>query len=209
MKAFDAISYKDLKGDFNNEDEDLLVSLLKENNIKGRVLDIGCGDGLLTGRVQNMFPEYEIVGIDNSSEQIALAQSKNGHISFELSDVIGYNPEEKFDSVYSFYAFPHIPKSKLGQALASVRNLLKQDGIFYLFTNICLFDTSVASKEEQEACDIVFLNNWTSQINLVSMQEMQELFKQNGLVEVENQKLRTGAKIKDYGEMISWVFVLK
>jgi hypothetical protein len=34
MKEFDAIAYKDGKGDFNNEDENLLVSLRNSNDGK-------------------------------------------------------------------------------------------------------------------------------------------------------------------------------
>jgi hypothetical protein len=72
-----------------------------------------------------------------------------------------------------------------------------------------LFDTSVATKDEQEACDVVFLNNWASQINLISLEEMRMLFDKVGFTELSNNRLETGAKIQEYGDMISWVFELK
>lgn len=209
MKSFNAETYKKLKSDFNNEDEKLLLSLLASKKIAGKVLDIGCGDGNLTRRVKQILPTCEIKGIDSSLEQIYLAQKNQDGISFILADIVDYRPNDTFDCAYSFYCFPHIPKSKLNLALASVRKLLKDNGKFYLFTNICQFDTSIATPEEQEACDIVFLNNWPTQINLTSLEEIRNLFKAEDFTEIENKKLTTGAKVKSYGEMISWLFILK
>ena len=208
MKSFSVETYKDAKKDFNAEDESLLLSLLRENNTQGYILDVGCGDGVLTGRVEEAFPSSLITGIDNSSEQIALALSKGFQISFQCADISTYNPKDKFDSIFSFYAFPHIPKSGLNEAFRSVRNILKKGGKFYLFTNICLFDTSLATKEDQEACDIMLWDSWSSQINLTSIEEIRRTFSQHNFVELSNRRLQTGARIKNYGEMISWVFVL-
>ncbi len=208
MKDFDAKTYKDSKGGFNNEDENLLILLLSENEDKKTILDVGCGDGLLTQKIKNNFPGSDIVGIDNSVEQIDMAKSSGASVVFEVADISEYRPDKKFDAVYSFYAFPHMPKSKISKALANVKSLLKEGGKFYLFTNICLFDTSIATPEDQEACDVVFLENWPSQINLTSVEEMRELLKINSLSIVSEKRLQTGAKVKDYGDMVSWLFIL-
>lgn len=208
MKEFGAKTYKEGKGDFNNDDENLLVSLLQTQN-PNRILDIGCGDGKLTRRIKDHFPTAKIVAIDNSQNQITFATSTPSEIDFHLIDIANFSSNTKFDCAYSFYAFPHIPKSKLLPALKSIKELLEEGGIFYLFTNICLFDTSIATPKDQEACDIVFLNNWRSQINLVSLEEMRAMFKEAGFAETQDKRLGTGAKIKDYGGMISWMFVLR
>lgn len=208
MKAFDALTYKDQKGSFNNEDEQLLLSLLKGTS--GKVLDIGCGDGLLTVRAKESMPEAQIVAIDNSPEQIQLATKNVAEgIEFAEADITNLSREETFDKAYSFYAFPHIPKSKIPSALVSVRNVLKPGGKFYLFTNICLFDSSLATEADQEACDIVFLNEWPSQINLIDLEQMREMFAAAGFKGADSKMLKTGAKVKNYGEMISWLFVLE
>jgi trans-aconitate methyltransferase len=206
---FDAKTYKDKRGEFNNEDENLLILHLTQEKDLKMVLDVGCGDGVFTRRVKQLLPGTEILAIDSSPDQIKFAVSEPSNIDFKLADILDFSSESKFDCVYSFYAFPHIPKSKIINALKSIKSLLNEGSKFYLFTNICLFDTSIASKEEQEMCDVVFLNNWESQINLISIEEMREMFKITGFEETHNKKLETGARIKDYGEMVSWVFVLE
>ncbi len=207
MKEFDSLTYKNQKGSFNNEDEQLLLSLLL--GVKGDILDIGCGDGTLTTKVKDAAPTSAIIAIDNSPEQISLASKSAEGITFKYEDVCTFSPSIKFDTAYSFYAFPHIPKSNLQSAFGSVRKLLKKGGRFYLFTNICLFDTSIASTEEQEACDIVFLDHWPSQINLVSLEEIRRIFTAEGFDEINNMQRKTGADIKSYGRMVSWLFTLQ
>ncbi|MEJ0053671.1 MAG: class I SAM-dependent methyltransferase [bacterium] len=208
MKEFDANTYKDLKGDFNDADETLLVTLLYKAQ-PSRMLDIGCGDGKLTKRVAAEFPEAAITAIDNSADQIALAAAQPSDIVFKCASITDYAPDQKFDTIFSFYAFPHMPKSLLPAALSSAKQLLEDGGVFYLFTNICLFDTSIASPEDQEACDIVFLNDWHEQINLVSLEEMKRLILSAGFRVERDEQRQTGAKIKEYGNMISWLFILR
>ncbi len=208
MDTFDAHTYISGKGDFNTEDENILMSLIKKSKATN-VLDIGCGDGKLTARVHSVLPNTIITGIDNSQEQIAYAQATQMNLNFKVADIVDFKTIKKFDLIYSFYAFPHMPKSQLLSAFKSVRALLTNGAYFYLFTNICLFDTSMVPAQDQEACDIVFLDNWKSQINLVSLSEMHQLIKKAGFTTIENMRLKTGAQVKEYGDMISWLFILR
>lgn len=210
MDAFDALLYKDTKGDFNSKDEAILIDLLRSEPEPEWLLDIGCGDGLLTKRVKENLLGTTIIAIDTSSAQIELA-SKNvvEGIEFRHADIETFTSDQKLDCAYSFYAFPHIPKSQLLDALKSVRSNLNKNAKFYLFTNIALFDTEAIPPEDQEACDIEFLDGFVSQINLTSIMEMESLFDQAGLTVLKDKQLETEAKVKEYGEMISWLFVLQ
>ena len=209
MKDFDATSYLAAKGDFNTADEKRLISYIRNADKVVSILDVGCGDGRLTKRVQSACPNCLVTGIDNSSDQITLSKAAPSSITFELVGIENFHPSQAFDMVYSFYAFPHMPKSLLPAALAGVRRSLKRGGSFYLFTNICLFDTSTATPEDQEACDIEFLDHFHSQINLIDMSEMQTLLTNAGFSIGHDEGLETGARVKEYGDMISWLFVLR
>ena len=86
MKDFDAIGYKELKGGYNDSDEQLLIEQLKKASRK-RILDVGCGDGRLTLIVQNVLPSSVVTGIDNSLQQIEYAKEKAPEIQFEHIDI--------------------------------------------------------------------------------------------------------------------------
>lgn len=209
VDEFNAHTYKDKKGNFNTEDEDFLLRLLTSHPAPNELLDIGCGDGELTKKIKSTLVDTLITAIDSSQEQILLAKEHPlSGVEFICRDIQSFSTTKKFDSAYSFYAFPHMPKSQILPALQKVRELLEANSLFYLFTNIALFDTRSIPEEDQEACDVVFLNDWPSQINLVSIEEMEKLVAESGFSIVSNSQRDTGAKVKEYGEMISWQFTL-
>lgn len=75
-----------------------LIKLLdpKKNQ---RILDLGCGSGQLTSKI-NEFAK-ETVGIDKSAEMIADAKSKFPYIEFHVLDASNFRFNEKFDSIFS------------------------------------------------------------------------------------------------------------
>ena len=75
-----------------------LVDLLdpKENQ---RILDLGCGSGQLTSKINER--TKEVIGIDQSAEMIADAKSKFPNIEFQIADAIRFNFNKKFDSIFS------------------------------------------------------------------------------------------------------------
>ncbi|WP_431157810.1 class I SAM-dependent methyltransferase [Winogradskyella poriferorum] len=76
-------------------------SLIKLLDPKGnqRILDLGCGSGQLTSKI-NEFAK-ETIGIDKSVEMIADAKSKFPEIEFQVMDASNFLFNEKFDSIFS------------------------------------------------------------------------------------------------------------
>lgn len=62
-----------------------------------RVLDLGCGDGVLTERLSRM--GSEVVGVDSSAEQIAAAQARGLDARVLSGEALDYHAE--FDAVFS------------------------------------------------------------------------------------------------------------
>ncbi|MDD6154345.1 MAG: class I SAM-dependent methyltransferase [Eubacteriales bacterium] len=72
----------------------------------GRVLDLGCDNGLLTCFIAKQFPDCQVTGIDRVSKSIDVAKSladrlSLSNVTFEAADLDDYKPEEKFDLVFS------------------------------------------------------------------------------------------------------------
>src|SRR6266542_575984 len=80
------------------------ASIIAELNLKGteRVLDLGCGDGVLTAQFAYLLPHGEAVGIDASQGMIDVAREKErGNLRFFLQDIECLDFKGEFDLVFS------------------------------------------------------------------------------------------------------------
>ncbi|MCU0631757.1 MAG: class I SAM-dependent methyltransferase [Methanolinea sp.] len=95
--------------------QSLLLSTIIDNlpvNCK-KVLDLGCGTGILTGMIGDAFPGAEIIGIDLSSDMLEVASDKSNSkgVSFIAQDLREPWPEGKFDAIVSSLCLHHVPPS--------------------------------------------------------------------------------------------------
>jgi SAM-dependent methyltransferase len=111
--------------------------------LKGRILDIGCGDGLIDlGIFLRMQPE-ELVGIDpfRGYERLPDVLAENGlpadlledpRLRFRSEDAnaVPY-PDDYFDVVVSWGSLEHIAGG-YAQALVEIRRVLKKDGLLFV-----------------------------------------------------------------------------
>jgi SAM-dependent methyltransferase len=103
--------------------------------IAGReaALEIGCGPGRLMRPLSRHFKE--IHGVDVSDAMIKLARERlrhtpNAFAHHSSGSDLSLFPEEKFDFVYSYAVFQHIPSSEVVfQYLREARRVLKTGGI--------------------------------------------------------------------------------
>lgn len=96
--------------------------IIKEmmNEIKGRVLDVGCG----TGIVHDLYPNLDIFGIDVSSGM--LKHHKGDHWLASATDIPF--ADNMFDSVVCRSVLHHIPETE--KALSEIKRVLKPNGRF-------------------------------------------------------------------------------
>jgi malonyl-CoA O-methyltransferase len=94
-----------------------------------KILDIGCGTGILTALLRRRFPNAEIRAIDISGEMLEVAKGKlrNKNIDFARADGERINPDERFDLISSNASFQWF--DDLGKAFAIYGNALKKDGM--------------------------------------------------------------------------------
>jgi ubiquinone/menaquinone biosynthesis C-methylase UbiE len=103
---------------------------------KIRILDFGCGDGMMTSFVSSFFPQAEMVGVDPSPKSIEAARSSYPNILFAVnsdeSTILDY-PSKSFDVVFAAGAFHHIPFHLHAGYLSELVRVAKTHGTLVLF----------------------------------------------------------------------------
>lgn len=103
---------------------------LKE--VKGRVLEVGCGAGGMAKAIKRYRPDLEIIGGDVSKEAIKYANKDSQGVKFIQLDA--YNlpfKQGSLGAVVSFDVLEHLDKVKVG--LKEVDRVLKPKGVFHNF----------------------------------------------------------------------------
>lgn len=124
-RAFDQ-KYSDGSWDYFDKDHSFeMVKVVEKYARKGRILDIGCGTGILASMMKpDAFKHY--LGIDVSPEAIARAQqSKSEKIHFEISDIQNYKCNDTFDLILfeeSLYYVPFFRKRLLRRCVRWLRS---------------------------------------------------------------------------------------
>ncbi len=104
--------------------EDVLKLL--EINKNSRVIDLGCGNGVLTNKLSGICDN--VIGIDASEDMLKTAKETYPYLNFIKGDALSFNSEEKADAVFSNAVFHWIDKDKQSELLANINHNLNSDG---------------------------------------------------------------------------------
>jgi trans-aconitate methyltransferase len=102
-----------------------LLNLLdiKENE---NVLDVGCGTGNITSRINNI-TNAKVTGIDPSTGMINEAQKKYSNVIFECKDAKNLNDKNQFDVIFCNSTFQWFNKNT-ENIIENFYNILKSNG---------------------------------------------------------------------------------
>lgn len=92
------------------------------------VLDLGCGNGALTGQIAET--GARAVGLDASRDLLQVARKAFPQLEFIQADATDFHLEEKFDAVFSNAVLHWIEREKQPRVLQCVKAALKPKGQF-------------------------------------------------------------------------------
>lgn len=94
----------------------------------GRALDVGCGSG---GRfVRRLLArEYDVTGIDASSEMIALAKANHPDCRFHQTDIVSWNTDQRFDFILAWDCLFHLALGDQAGVLSKLCGMLEEGGV--------------------------------------------------------------------------------
>ena len=100
---------------------------------RGRVLDVGCGDGSLSNGIFQLPGVTEVVGIDISDRAIRIAQSKYPHIKYKVGQVTDLPFESNFfDVVTAIELIEHVCDTQ--KMFKEFSRVLKTNGYLVITT---------------------------------------------------------------------------
>lgn len=101
-------------------------TLITEENLK--ILDMGCGTGQLLREMRQHWPGRNLtyLGVDAAPQMIAVARRLSLGISYQVSPVTQFEPEERYDFIICSHSFPYYPDQP--SALRKLAALLEKDG---------------------------------------------------------------------------------
>jgi len=109
---------------------------------KGKLLDIGCADGITTYQIYKNFPKLKITGLDYYKKAIDFARKTKPQIKFVVGDAHKLPfKDDNFDIVTTIETLEHLHSPHV--VLAEIRRVLKSDGYLIIVqdTNSLLFRT--------------------------------------------------------------------
>jgi SAM-dependent methyltransferase len=101
-----------------------------------RILDLCCGTGLLTSRLETLEFWREVVGLDIDGSYIQEARKHcTDKVKFVLGDATAYRATEPFDVIVGASAYHHIRDQFKHQFAECIARNLKEDGFVFIIEN--------------------------------------------------------------------------
>jgi ubiquinone/menaquinone biosynthesis C-methylase UbiE len=117
---------RSVEGDPRERFLDAFVALLGE---KARVLDLGCGPGVPSTR--RLAEQFEVLGVDLSETQLALARAAVPGATFVCDDFASLDlPDGSFAGITALYSITHVPREEHAALFRKIARWLTDDGIF-------------------------------------------------------------------------------
>jgi ubiquinone/menaquinone biosynthesis C-methylase UbiE len=102
-------------------------------NSNAKILDAGCGPGMISKYLLSKFPEYKIDGMDIAPNMVELARKNIPSAEFivmDLRDISQLNKE--YNGIICGFGLPYLSESEANSFINECHELLLENGVFYL-----------------------------------------------------------------------------
>lgn len=102
-------------------------------NVKGKILDIGCGGGNMAKAIKRERPDLKVYGIDISKTAIHAAKKNDQGVYFvnNSSESLSFK-DNYFDAVVMYDVLEHVEKP--AKTIKELKRVLKKDGLIHIFS---------------------------------------------------------------------------
>ena len=139
----------------------IIASLLSNHKGPGLIMDLCCGEGLLTELILDTFPELTVIGLDGSIEMLQRAQKRlirfgdRFHCSnFDLAGLDWRNADRTINAVVSSMAIHHLTASQKQKLFHDIYQMLAVGGSF-IIADIVEIKDEIGTKLAAESWDEV------------------------------------------------------
>ena len=170
------------------------INMFIKSKKKGKILDLGCGTGLLLKYLSKESPTYNLTGVDI----IAKNSKKNSKITFIKKEMFKFTPKKKFTFVISIAVIQAVPKLKL--FINHLKRTTNKGSSFIILTvNTNSFLYKIANYLFFFNIKTPFLRLYDPHhLNHFSNKSLEKLFKVNGFKITKKIKSNVSMKHIDY-----------
>ena len=131
--AFDILlRYEDWHWWFQNRNRLLTMLIGRFGKSRGRILEIGCGNGLVTEAIHREFPGSDVVGTEFLETGLVGARKRLPDVQFRQLDARDLDGSETYDIVCAFDVLEHIDADV--EVMTRVRGALRDDRSRFFIT---------------------------------------------------------------------------
>ncbi len=153
-----------------------VYNLVEEKKDK-KILDVGFGTGLLTGKFYEA--GAEIYGMDFSQSMIDIAKEKMPKGVFLQGDFNNGVPEQwrdlTFDYIVSSYAIHHLTDDKKVEFIGELKNLLREAG------KIIIADVAFEAEIDLKKCRETNIDSWDEDEIYMVAEKITQMLKDKGI----------------------------